>query len=191
MIGNPNPDWIGGINNRLSYKNLSLSFLVDVRQGGDLFSLDMYYGLDGGLYPETAGLNDLGNPSRNTLAEGGGVIMPGVTGDGKLNTIRVSNTSSGTYGYSYNPAAGFIYDASFVKLREAVLTYSFSKVLMAKLNPLKGVDLSLVGRNLWIIHKNMPYSDPEEIVSSGNLQGYQGGAYPTTRTLTFNLRVRF
>jgi len=191
VIGNPNANWIGGVNNRLTYKDLSLSFLVDVRQGGDIFSLDMYYGLDGGLYPETAGLNDLGNPSRNTIAQGGGVIMPGVTADGKTNATRVSNTSSGTFGYTYVPAAGFIYDASFVKLREAVLTYSLPKQLMTRINPFKGIDLSLVGRNLWLIHKNLPYADPEEIVSSGNLQGYQSGAYPTTRTFTFNIRLRF
>lgn len=190
VIGNPNPDWIGGINNILRYKDLSLSFLVDTRQGGELFSLDMYYGLATGLYPETAGLNDLGNPSRAPLSSGGGVIMPGVTEDGKPNTRRVTN-NYGTFGYARNPAAAFIYDASFVKLREAVLTYTFSKNMMARLNPLKGIELSLVGRNLWIIDKEVPYSDPEETISSGNLQGYQSGAYPTTRTFTFNVRLRF
>ncbi|HEX8314701.1 MAG TPA: SusC/RagA family TonB-linked outer membrane protein, partial [Flavisolibacter sp.] len=143
------------------------------------------------LYPETAGTNDLGNPSRNPLSQGGGVIMPGVTQDGKPNTIRVSNTGAGTFGYEYNPAAAFVYDASYLKLREAVLTYSLPKTLVGRLSPFKGIDLSLIGRNLWIIHKNLPYSDPEEIVSSGNLQGYQSGAYPTTRTVAFNLRLRF
>jgi len=49
----------------------------------------------------------------------------------------------------------------------------------------------LIGRNLWIIHKNLPYADPEEIISAGNVQGYQGGAYPTTRTMSFNLKLRF
>lgn len=62
---------------------------------------------------------------------------------------------------------------------------------MAKLKLFKGIDISLIGRNLWIIHKNLPYSDPEEITSSGNLQGYQGGAYPAVRTLALNLKLRF
>jgi hypothetical protein len=191
VIGDPNPDWIGGINNSLKYKNLGLSFLIDTRKGGDIFSLDLYYGLATGLYPETAGLNDLGNPSRNTLADGGGVILPGVKEDGKPNDIRHPNSDFGTFGYRRTPAAGFIYDASFVKLREAVLTYSFPKTLMNRLNPFKGIDLSLIGRNLWIIDKNLPYADPEESISSGNLQGYQSGAYPTTRTFAFNVKLNF
>jgi outer membrane receptor protein involved in Fe transport len=191
VIGNPNPDWIGGINNTLKYKNLSLSFLVDMRQGGDVFSLDLYYGLATGLYPETAGLNDLGNPVRNHKADGGGVILPGVKPDGKANDIRVEAVNYGTFGYRYNPAAGFVYDASFVKLREVVLTYTIPSKTISNWKVFKGIDVSLIGRNLWLIHKNLPYSDPEESISAGNLQGYQGGAYPTTRTLGFNLRFKF
>lgn len=191
VIGNVNPDWIGGVNNIFKYKNLALSFLVDVRQGGDVFSLDMYYGLATGLYPETAGLNDLGNPLRSPVADGGGIIREGVTPDGKANTMRVSATNYGAYGYRYSPAAGFIYDASYVKLREATLTYSFPSRFISRLGAIKGIDVSVVGRNLWIIHKNLPYADPEEGVSSGNLQGYQVGAYPTTRNIGFNLKFRF
>ena len=55
VIGNINPDWIGGISNTFRYKNLTLGFLVDMRQGGDIFSLDLYYGMATGIYPETAG----------------------------------------------------------------------------------------------------------------------------------------
>jgi len=162
-----------------------------MRQGGDVFSLDMYYGLATGLYPETAGLNDLGNPSRNTIANGGGVILPGVKADGKPNDIRVSNVNFGTYGYRYNPAAKFIYDASFIKLREVILTYAIPKETLSHVKVIKGIDLSLIGRNLWIIHKNLPYADPEETISAGNLQGYQGGAYPSVRTFAFNVKLRF
>jgi hypothetical protein len=191
VIGNPNPDWVGGLNNTLKYKNWSLSWLIDMRHGGQLFSLDLYYGLATGLYPETAGLNDLGNPSRNTIANGGGIILPGVTEDGKTNTIRVSNTNFGQYGYRYSPNARFIYDASFVKLREVLLSYSLPSNIMSKLAPFKGIDFSLIGRNLWIIHKNLPYADPEETISSGNLQGYQSGAYPSVRTIAFNVKLNF
>ncbi|HEV7620976.1 MAG TPA: SusC/RagA family TonB-linked outer membrane protein, partial [Flavisolibacter sp.] len=190
-IGNVNPDWIGGINNRLKYQNITLSFLIDIRQGSSVFSLDRYYGLATGLYPETAGLNDLGNPSRNTLATGGGIIFPGVTADGKANTTRIGNSNYGAYGYSKNPDAAFVYDASFVKLREVVLTYSLPKSFIGRLQPFKGIDLSLIGRNLWIIHKNLPFADPEETIGAGNVQGYQVGAYPSVRTLAFNLKLRF
>jgi TonB-linked SusC/RagA family outer membrane protein len=191
IIGNSNPKWIGGINNSFRYKNLTLSFLVDIRKGGSVFSLDTYYGFDTGLYPETARLNDKGNPSRSPIADGGGVILPGITADGQQNTTRVENTGSGLYGYEHNPNAAFVYDAGYVKLRQAQISYSLPQKLLSKLGPVKGIDLSLIGRNLWIIHKNLPYADPEESLSSGNLQGYQSGAYPTLRTISLNAKFTF
>jgi hypothetical protein len=190
VIGNVNPDWYGGISNSFRYKNLTLGFLIDMRQGGDVFSLDMYYGSATGVLKESAELNDLGNPSRNTIANGGGVIMPGVTADGKPNTKRVENTF-GTFGYVYNPAAAFVYDASYVKLREANISYTIPQSVFNSVKAIKGAELSLIGRNLWIIHKNLPYSDPEENLSSGNIQGYQSGAYPTTRSMGVNLKLKF
>jgi TonB-linked SusC/RagA family outer membrane protein len=190
VIGNINPDWIGGIYNTFKYKSVSLGFLIDIKQGGDVFSLDMDYGGATGIYPESAALNDLGNPSRNTIANGGGVILPGVTADGKPNNIRVENVT-GTFGYTYNPNSAAVYDASYVKLRELLLSYALPQKLFSKAKAIKGIDVSLIGRNLWIIHKNLPYSDPEENLSSGNIQGYQAGAYPTTRTIGLNLKLRF
>ncbi len=189
VIGNANPDWTGGINNLFRYKNLSLSFLVDTRQGGDIFSLDLFYGFGTGLYPETVQLNDLGNPSRSPIADGGGIILPGVDPDGNPNTRRRSN-SEGTLGYR-QPAAGFVYDASYIKLREVALSYSLPDKMLGNKKYFKGVDFTLAGRNLWIIHKNLPYADPEESLSAGNLQGYQGGAYPNTRVITLNAKLRF
>ncbi|NHA07728.1 SusC/RagA family TonB-linked outer membrane protein [Mucilaginibacter sp. HC2] len=190
-IGNINPDWIGGITNSVRVQNFTLSFLIDIRKGGSVFSLDNYYGMDTGLYPETVGNNDLGNPSRNSLATGGGVIIQGIAADGSKNKIRVRNDATGLYGYEHNPAAAFVYDASYVKLREASLNYSFPQSVTSKWGPIKGVDLAVSGRNLWIIHKNLPYADPEETLSAGNLQGYQSGAFPTARMFTLNLKVRF
>ena len=190
VIGNINPNFTGGIYNTFRYKRISLGFLIDIRSGGSVFSLDRYYGLATGISIETTQLNDLGNPSRNTIATGGGIIMPGVTADGKANTIRVEN-NYGTYGYSQNPQAAFVYDASYVKLREMVLSYSLPQSIISKIKIVKGVDLSVIGRNLWIMHKNLPYSDPEENLSSGNAQGYQSGAYPTTRSIGVNLKFKF
>ena len=118
-----------------------------MRHGGDLFSLDLYYGLATGIYPESVGLNDLGNPSRDPVSAGGGVIMPGVKADGKPNDIRVEN-DFGTYGYARNPAAQFVYDASYVKLREANITYSLPGTVIDRIKFVKGIDISLIGRNL-------------------------------------------
>ncbi|TDH28942.1 SusC/RagA family TonB-linked outer membrane protein [Segetibacter sp. 3557_3] len=189
VIGDVNPDWIGGISNAFRYKNVSFSFLVDVRKGGDLFSLDMYYGQASGILPESVGLNDLGNPKRNTVAEGGGVILEGVTADGKPNTKRVQINSNNSY---VLPQSEFVYDASYVKLREASLSYTVpAKALNSIRRYVKGIDVALIGRNLWLIHKNVPYADPEENLSSGNVQGYQSGAYPTSRSIGINVKLKF
>ncbi|GAB3872762.1 SusC/RagA family TonB-linked outer membrane protein [Hymenobacter segetis] len=211
VIGNPNPDWKGGVSNTVSYKGLSLYFLVDIRKGGDVFSLDRYYGLATGLQPETATNNELGNPSRTPItrnsdgtyaATSGGVILPGVYANGttiggqdvsgQKNTVRSPNTEYGLYGYLRNPNSTFVYDASFVKLREVSLTYSLPNTLISKMGGVKGIDISLIGRNLWIIHKNLPDADPEDALSSGNLgQGYSSGSFPAVRSMGANLRFRF
>jgi TonB-linked SusC/RagA family outer membrane protein len=192
VIGDVNPQWSGGIQNNFRYKDLSLSFLVDIKKGGSIFSLDQYYGQATGLYQESAGLNDLGNPKRTPIAQGGGVVLPGVQAGGATNTVRVEayDNSVTPYGYSNNPQEAFVYDASFVKLREAALTYSLPKRWIGE-KAIKGIDVSLVGRNLWVIHSNVPYSDPEAGLSSGNVQGYQSGAYPSVRTVGFNFKFRF
>ena len=188
-IGNVNPNWIGGITNTFRYKAFSLSFLVDVRMGGNVFSLDQYYGQMSGILPATVGNNDLGHPKRDSVSHGGGVILPGVTADGKANTTRVTIFSSISTVY---PQSAYSYDASYVKLREASLTYHLPvKVLGNAQKFVKGIDFSLLGRNLWLIHKNLPMSDPEENLSAGNLQGYQSGAYPTVRTLGLNVKLKF
>lgn len=191
IIGNITPDWTGGVNNRLTYKNLTLSFLVDVKKGGDVYSVDQWYGQGTGLTANTAGLNDLGNPKRDDPADGGGVIFPGVTEDGKENTIHALVTGLRGYGYNNFPNAGYIYDAGYVKLREATLGFSLPAKLFSGINAIKGVDLSLYGRNLWIIHKNLPDADPEEGPSSGNIQGVQVGSYPVYRTVGLNINVKF
>ncbi|MGN6615889.1 MAG: SusC/RagA family TonB-linked outer membrane protein [Ilyomonas sp.] len=191
IIGNITPDWTGGINNRFSYGDLSLSFLIDFKHGGDVYSVDQWYGQGTGLTANTAGLNDLGNPKRDDPANGGGVLFPGVTEDGKPNNIHALVTGLRGYGYNSFPNKGYIYDASYIKLREVNITYSLPQKLFSRINAIKGIDLSLYGRNLWIIHKNLPDADPEEGPSSGNIQGVQVGSYPTYRIMGFNINVKF
>jgi TonB-linked SusC/RagA family outer membrane protein len=197
-IGSIQADWIGGINNSFTYKNFALSFLLDFHHGGDVYSLDMDYGSYSGLYPRTAAKNSLGNNNRDPLASGGGDILPGVTADGKPNTKRIlENVNQGSWTYGSGSAGSetnkqFVYDASYIKLREVAFTYSIPAKALEGLHSVKGIDLSLSGRNLWIIHKNLPYSDPEQGQAAGNLSiGYQNGAYPTMRTLNFIIKARF
>jgi TonB-linked SusC/RagA family outer membrane protein len=188
IIGDTNPDWTGGLRNSFKYKNFDFSFLIDIQSGGDLFSLDTYYGYGTGLYDFTAGNNELGNPYRNTVANGGGVLFPGVQEDGSVNTVRAEATSAGLWGYRM-PSAQHVYDASFVKLREMSIAYNFDKASLGE--TITAASLSIIGRNLWIIHKNTPYADPEAGLSSGNLQGMHSGSYPAMQEIGASLKLKF
>jgi TonB-linked SusC/RagA family outer membrane protein len=191
VIGNVNPDWNAGITNSFSYKNLSLSFLIDWQQGGNVFSLDNWYGVGTGLYEETADNNDLGNPQRDPVdgEEGGGIILPGVLEDGSPNDIRIESDIFAE-GWVRSPHARFIYDATYIKLRELVLTYELPRDLISR-TPLAGISVSFVGSNLWIIKKDLPHADPEASQGAGNIQGWQSGVMPTTRNFGFSLNLQF
>ena len=202
IIGNIQPDWTGGINNSFSYKSITFSFLIDIQHGGDIFSLDQWYGQGTGLYPESVYLNDLGNPVRNQAHEDpfdntspllpnpGGLILDGVHADGTPNTTRVEGGDYRVWGWSKNPNSAFIYDASYVKLREVRLSYDLPRKTMQKIH-IYGAQISFVGSNLWIIHKNLPYADPEASQSSGNTQGWQSGVMPATKNYGFSLKLQF
>jgi len=202
--------------NSFSYKNITLSFLIDVQKGGDVFSLDMYYGTATGLYPETVGNNDLGNPVRDNLvfnqygpdskgnltvgipsggytAASGGYVIPGVNvanGVSTPNKTRIDASNSDGWGYAVQPNKAFVYDAGYVKLREVSISYKLPISLVAKVG-LKGAVLSAVGSNLWIISKHLPYADPESGLAAGNVQGYSIGSLPSTRDFGFNIKLNF
>ncbi|WP_293890060.1 SusC/RagA family TonB-linked outer membrane protein [Flavobacterium sp.] len=195
-IGDINPDWTGGLRNKFTYKDFAFSFLIDSQKGGDIFSLDRSYGLATGLPDETAALNDLGNPIRNPITTGtdsGGIILPGVHADGTPNETRAPGPFNfgNSFGYRRQPNKAFIYDASYVKLREVSISYNFPKKWIDNLR-IDNMTFSLVGTNLWIIHKNLPDADPESGLGSGNLSsGYSVGSLPTTRNIGGNLTLKF
>ena len=213
VIGNVQADWRGGINNAFSYKNVRLSALIDMQMGGDFFSLDTYYGYGTGVYDFSAGTNAAGNPIRSNIEDGGGLTWDevahlgiegvrqwdGTSVDAEGNPTGTTENTSSMWMNDYGNVLGWalggpkemhIHDASFVKLREVALTFTFPTSALGDL-PIAGVDVSFVGRNLAILYKNTPFSDPEAGLSAGNLQGYQSGAYPTLREVGVNLRVKF
>jgi TonB-linked SusC/RagA family outer membrane protein len=195
-LGSFQSDFIAGLNNSFTYKNFNLSFQIDWKKGGKIFSLDQYYGYGTGLYPDSVGLNDLGNPVRNTLANGGGLILPGVMQDPNIpghyipNTIRLDRSISSQNLETDPPVAAFVYDASFIKLRQVSISYTFNNTFLKNAG-IQALTLGFTGSNLWIIHKNLPYADPEAGLSSGSIQGYQSGVMPSTRNFSFNLKVNF
>jgi hypothetical protein len=177
-----------------------------MQKGGDIWSLDMYYGMYSGLYPETDFINDLGNPVRDPIVyvdpddpsqgyapTSGGYIIEGVNivdGVSVPNKTRVDATNSDAFGAGLMPQKAFIYDAGFVKLREVVFTYTIPSRFLDR-TFIKGVSISAIASNLWIIQKGLPYADPESGMTAGNIQGYSTGSLPTTRDFSFNLKLNF
>jgi TonB-linked SusC/RagA family outer membrane protein len=190
VLGQVAPDWKAGISNTFRYKNVSLSFLIDISKGGHVYSLDQAFGQSTGIYATSVGNNAKGNPKRDFVANGGGFLLNGVYPGGTKNTTYVEGNNTFFLGFNANPAAAFVYDASYVKLREAELDYTFPHKLVERLG-IKNLSLGFVGSNLWIIFKNLPYADPEAGTGAGNIQGIQSGVMPTTRNFGFNLKVQF
>lgn len=166
-----------GFCNSFSYKGFNLSFLIDAKIGGDIFSMTNAHMYCFGRHIDTL-------PGREGGAVGKGVKEDGVT----PNDVAVDAM---TY---YMATAGiteeFIYDATFVKLRELSLGYTFPTKWVKKMG-MSALSLSLVGRNLWNIYDKVPLVDPESALNIGNGQGFESYGLPATRSIGFNLNVKF
>ena len=204
-IGSVLPDYTMGIRNNLRFKNVDLSFLIDIRRGGYFYSLSHMWGMYSGMLEETAGTNDQGNPKRDAVADGGGVRLDGVTGDITWNddgTYTVSNTADNetyvsasgwaarTYhGFGY-PSAQSVFKADYIKLRELTLGYNLGSDVFG--GAIKGARIALYGRNLLTWGLDKPGFDPEMTANgSGNIQGLEGGLQPMFRTVGVNLKLNF
>lgn len=178
-LGNSSPKWMGGITNTFRFKGFDLSFLIDMRYGGNVYM---------GSYRAGASMGTLDF----TEAGRDGMVVPGVKTDGTVNDIQTRGDlywgwiSDGTTGSS----EPWIYDATNIRLRELTIGYTFPRKLLAK-TPIKGARISLVGRNLWMIHSKTDGFDPEAGYTTGNAQGYELGSMPTLRSLGFNVNVTF
>lgn len=192
VIGSIQPDWKMGIPTTLTWKGLSLYLMVDIQKGGDIYSVNTKYGQATGLYAETAGLNSRGVEMRDPVDEGGGYLYPEtVFEDGSANDIYVPAYRWGrAFYYNNSPTARYVFDASYVKLRELSISYSLPSKLFEN-SIVREVRFALVGRNLWIISKNVDHFDPEAQLSSGNQQGIETGSYPSVKTFGFNFTLGF
>lgn len=168
--------WLMGINNSFRFKNWGLSFLVDGKFGGKIYSgtnaLAYRYGLSKGTLP-----------GRET-----GVIGQGLNDAGQPNTVVVPAQTYYTNLYSF--AEPFVYSSDFIKLRQVIIDYTVPAKVFGK-TPFKAVTVSLVGRNLWIISKHVPIIDPESSYNAGNAQGQEFAGLPSTRTMGVNLNLKF
>ncbi|MBV9878997.1 MAG: SusC/RagA family TonB-linked outer membrane protein [Gemmatirosa sp.] len=177
VLGNYNPDWTAGFNNEFRYKRVTVSGLIDVRHGGQMFSVTNMFGDYTGVFSNTlAGREvDWDNPK---------LTVQGIDQATKqANTTKV--TSEDYFQSLYGIHEAFIYDAGFVKLRELRVGYDIPPRLLNRIN-FHAATIALVGRNLWM-HANVPNIDPETALSTGNVQGLEFATIPTTRSIGFNL----
>ncbi|TAJ12399.1 SusC/RagA family TonB-linked outer membrane protein [Marinilabiliaceae bacterium JC017] len=132
------------------------------------------------------------------LAENpGGVILDGVVAEYDANGNIIKTTPNETrvewkdaLDSGNNPMSASIFDASYVKLREVALEYRFNKNICEKLR-IANLSVTLIGRNLAIIHSNVDHIDPELTYGAGNIQGMDYGTLPTARTFGFNVKLGF
>jgi len=173
----------GGINNDFSYKGFNLSFLIDGKMGGDLHS-----GTNSSI--DAWGFSERSLQGREGQAP---LTVTGVTETGEpLNLTLTPQQSQAYWGnLGARDATAYIYDASFVKLRQLVFGYKLPREIISK-TPFQAISLSFVGRNLAILYKNIPNLDPESTYSfNGGAQGLEYFALPATRTYGVSLNITY
>lgn len=186
IIGNTQPDWIGGLINTLIYKNFSLTVQFDTRQGGDVYAgntrlLRLY-----GMTKETEGRAET-------------AVLPGVKGhigaDGNLvvnGTNDIEITKGEAFWRTYQDAIdeANVFDGSFVRLREVTLSYRLGADLVKK-TPFNGLEIYFSGRNL-ALFTDYPNFDPEtSLGGASNLQGFEYLSMPNARSLGGGLKISF
>ncbi len=183
-LGSITPDFTGGVTNTFTYKRVNLSFLVDFKKGGVMFSNTVSTLRSTGLAEETA------------LNRGKIFIDKGVVASGSTfipNTVPVQSMQDyWATNYQTGNTEANTFDASYVKLREVSLNYSIPTATLAKYAKfIKGLRIGLEGRNLWLIHSNVPYVDPEvNFFGSGSAgDAVEFNSVPSTRTIGFNVRL--
>jgi len=144
IIGNPNPDFESSVINRLRFKGLSFNMQWDYRQGGDIYSETVNTLIGRGISEDT-------NIDRMET-----FVMPGVLADGTPNDIQINATDAyfNNFG-SQAPSEVNVIDGTTIRLREISLTYALPKRWMEK-TFFRGVDISIVGQNLWFNAINFP-----------------------------------
>ncbi len=174
LIGNANPDCLLGWSNTFTYKGFSLYFLIDAAVGGDVVSLTQS-ALD------LRGVSKASGEARDKgYVEVEGQKFTDVEGF----YTAVANRGDGCTNY-------YRYDRTNIRLRELSLGYSFPQSLLQKSNIFKGIDISLIARNLFFFYKDAPF-DPDAILSVGNNnQGVDIFGMPTTRNIGFNIKFTF
>jgi len=180
VLGNYNPDWVGGITNSFSYKRFNLSFSFDGQYGGQVYSVTKWFGQYSGVLANTLAGRELdwNNP---------GYIVPNaVYANGQPDTTHVlaQDYWHNTF-YAQEPG---IFNATYFKLRELRLGYALPPSV-ARFLGFSDATFAIVGRNL-LLFARQPTIDPETAFDTSNRQGVENGQLPTARSIGFTMSVR-
>jgi TonB-linked SusC/RagA family outer membrane protein len=189
-FGSALPKWTGGFMNSFTFKGLVASFLIDFKLGGKLLSGTNFNAYRHGLHEDTM-VGREGGVLDGNGSDPGFVVGVGVNEEGQENT---KGAKAEDY-YSVVRGSGLvepiIYNAGYWKLRQITIGYDFTKFLPESF-PIKGMRLSLVANNVLMLKKWAPNIDPESFgYTSDNVAGLESPSVPTTRSLGFNLNVKF
>ncbi len=189
VLGNSFPDWIGGIYNNISYKNVNLSFLIDIQQGMDVYNQYGNFFAAFGITKNTLDRNELR-------------VFEGVTTDGQPNTQEVwLGQGEGPDGRDYGAGfyrnvfrgstENFVKDASFVKLRNISLAYSLPTSFLETL-PFRNVTAKATATNI-ILYSPFDGFDPESRSGPAgtNATGFTGLDHPGVASIIFSLNFSF
>lgn len=178
VLGNAMPKGMLGWSNTVTYKNISLGFLIDMTYGGDIYMGSIAMGTRHGTLAMTENNRE------------GGLVVPGVVqGDGGANTTAVTAEQ---YWKAISPIhEEFIYDATNVRFRELTLSYTLPQSMLSS-TPFKSVKAGVVARNLFMIYSTTEGFDPEAGYSTASSAlGMEFASMPTMRSIGFNVRLGF
>jgi TonB-linked SusC/RagA family outer membrane protein len=186
-VGNAYPAWKAGFSNEFSYKNFRVSILFDGQWGGIVYSQTHHKMTEHGTLKHT--LKYRGNPNFEVVGEG---VMLDERGQYVPNNVPISVSK---YYADYWRRANVetnSFDASFLKLREARIEYTIPSAGLNKIG-IERLTLALYGRNLAMWTKDFPVYDPEvATLNNGTIvPGSEMGQLPSTRTMGFNLTLKF
>ncbi len=185
-MGSVLPDFSMGFVNTFRLGNFSVTGTVDWRSGGVMKSSTVENLQTGGLVIETAGNR------QGTFIDRSGVLD---NGDGTVreNDIPLSSTTAFWQSIDDNSIAEpFIFDASYVKLRELAITYSLPESVLGS-TFIRGASIGVEGRNVALLYSKVPHVDPENTLFGSGADGFgiERASTPSTRSLGFNLRLTF
>jgi len=186
-LGNQQPDWMLGITNMFSYRNVSLSVLLDMKFGGKIFS-----GTTAFIHSRGTAAATVVNGAREDFVVEG--VVQNEDGSYSMNDLAVSPqdywgrvSSTGNLGITDE----FTYDASSIRIRNLKLGYKLPSRWFSNI-PINGADISVIGNNIWLIHSETPGIDPESVIGVGtNAIGMEMGSPPTMKSYTFNVSLKF